>query len=233
MVSKLCWIRMACLTAGLSFLGSVAQAQDALDVAGTSARPSVEPNTVQFGNDRLTVKVRDVPLRGLLQEIARQSGLDVVIHGSLEESVSMKFDRLFFNQGLRRILRRHSFVIEYGQGTPKALWILADGKRVPSHKTVAHTGIEWTSSRYIETEIPAEPTSHGEEKSSIEILTNVDSEEVIQDLAIALQDEDPSLKAEVLAVIDKLGDIAAIETLELSLLDGSARAQGTGLPADN
>ncbi len=195
---------------------------------------------VRFADDRLTVEVSRVPLQGLLREIARQSGLDIMIHGSLEESVSMKFDRLSFDQGLRRILRRHSFVFEYAGETKstvrrlKALWVLANGKRVPSHKRMAHADIEWTSSPYIETEMPAQPTSYPEEEESlIEVLAGVDGEEVIQDLAIALQDEDPLLRAEVIAAIGEAGGATAVRSLDRSLLNSDARAQGTAVPSDN
>ena len=85
-----------------------------------------------------------------------------------------------------------------------------------------------------ETKTAAQPTSYAEEESSIEALAGVDSEEVIQDLAFALQDEDPSLRAEVVEVFGEIGGETAIRLLEQSLHDKDALTQDTThQPGDN
>jgi type II secretory pathway component HofQ len=70
---------------------------------------------VLFADNRLTVEVKDVSLVWLLQEIARQSGLTLEYNGSLEERVTIRFNNLPIDEGLRRILHEQNFALEYVQ----------------------------------------------------------------------------------------------------------------------
>jgi hypothetical protein len=70
---------------------------------------------VQFADNHLTVKVKDISLVWLLQEIARQSGLTLEYNGSLDERVTIRFHNLPIDDGLRRILRQQNFALEYVQ----------------------------------------------------------------------------------------------------------------------
>jgi type II secretory pathway component HofQ len=56
--------------------------------------------------------VKDVSLKELLEEISRQSGLSVVGSGSLDEKITIEFHNLPLDEGLRLILRHHSFALD-------------------------------------------------------------------------------------------------------------------------
>lgn len=122
------------LTVGFALFVARIEAHDTLRMTEDQGQSSPSGVFVHFADDYLTVKARDVPLRKLLQEIARQSGLTLVLRDALEANITIEFNRLSLDEGLRRILRQQSFAVEYsqreredGQSTtprPTKLWIL-------------------------------------------------------------------------------------------------------------
>ena len=116
--SRFLTFHILCLTVMLTFLANATRAEDVLKTTEAQTRPSQSARFIQISNDLLTVHVQDVPLKELLQEIARQSGLSVVGPGSLNEKITIQFDQLPFDEGMRLILRHHSFALAYAQQTP-------------------------------------------------------------------------------------------------------------------
>ena len=144
--SRLLAFHLLCLTVILILLGNTAQAEDVLKTTEAKIRPSQSALSIQFANDLVTVKVHDVPLKELLEEIARQSGLSIVRSGSLDDRITIQFDELPFDEGLRLILRHHSFALAYAQQTsgerhssvPRKLWIFSKAEKgYPIKTTVA------------------------------------------------------------------------------------------------
>ena len=88
------------------------------------AQPGVRSShsipVVRFADERLTVKVRDIPLRELLKEVAWESGLALVLLSPLQDRVTMEFHGLRLDKALRRILRHRNFVVEYDEQTAKS-----------------------------------------------------------------------------------------------------------------
>lgn len=95
-------------------------------------------NSVLCTDGFLSVQAQAVTLAELLDEVARQCGLTVVWYVSLEERVSVAFQKLSLTQGLQRILRNRSHVL---MSTPtrlgsrqttlvntQTLWILPQGE---------------------------------------------------------------------------------------------------------
>ncbi len=122
------------LTAGFALFVTRIEAQSTLRMTEDQGQSSPSGVFVHFADDYLTVKAHDVPLRKLLQEIARQTGLTLVLRDALEDEITIEFHRLSLDEGLRRILRQHSFAVEYSQRKredaesttprPTKLWIL-------------------------------------------------------------------------------------------------------------
>ncbi len=56
----------------------------------------------------------------LLQEIARQSGLTLVLAGPMDERMTIQFEQLPFDKGLQRILRGQTFGLQYAAPNPGA-----------------------------------------------------------------------------------------------------------------
>ena len=122
------------LTVGFALFATRIEARDTLRMTEGQGQSSPSGVFVHFADDHLPVKARDVPLRKLLEEIARQSGLTLVLRDALEDDITIEFNRLSLDEGLRRILRQQSFAVEYsqpkrkdGQPTtvrPTELWVL-------------------------------------------------------------------------------------------------------------
>src|SRR6266567_7679117 len=72
-----------------------------------------EPIEVREG--RVTALIVESPLVTLLQAIARQGGIDIVLHASLEGTVSVTFRDVPLEEALRRILRTTNAVFIYSQ----------------------------------------------------------------------------------------------------------------------
>ena len=246
MASKLCWIRMAYLTASLSFLGSVAQAQDALGVADASAHPSVVPHNIQFAHDRLTVNVKDVSVRGLLEEIARQSDLTLVLHGSLQARITVEFHQLPLDRALRRILRHRNFALEYAENKgkesksvprPTGLWVFANGEGSYLART---TVLEETKARSSQPAVALdsgvvqaalESPDPEERENAVETLGESGHPEAITTLSLALGDENEDVRE---AAIDALADIGgeeAAQALAIALQDEDAELREDAVEA--
>lgn len=76
--------------------------------AETSAPPPIE---VAFEQDRLTVDVREAPLDEVLQAVAEEAGVIIEIRGDLTAHVTHSFADLPFDEGIRRLLRGHSYIL--------------------------------------------------------------------------------------------------------------------------
>lgn len=117
--ARLFTFQLVCITVVLLCLVNIVQAEDVLKATKTQTQQSQRALSVQFDNDFLTVKAEDVPLQEVLQEIARQSDLSVEGSGLLEDKITIQFDRLTLDEGLRLILRRYSFALVYVQKAPE------------------------------------------------------------------------------------------------------------------
>jgi hypothetical protein len=81
--------------------------------AGGDEQPT--PRVVRYQDDGLTVRVTDVPLSDVLQELSRQSGAE--IRGDLREArtVTVDFEKVPLPQALARLLPDQNFALVYGK----------------------------------------------------------------------------------------------------------------------
>jgi hypothetical protein len=73
----------------------------------------------------LSLKVRDLPLRVVLQEISRLSGVEIVIDPAITETVSLQIEQIPLDEGLKRLISRSGvagflFVYERVSSAPHA-----------------------------------------------------------------------------------------------------------------
>lgn len=81
--------------------------------------------------DRVTVRIRRVPLRLVLEELARHSTLRLSINGSWREyPITADFSNVSFDQVLQRLLSGLSYAIIYESGTEVLLPGESEAKRV-------------------------------------------------------------------------------------------------------
>ena len=83
-LSKQLMLGLFCLTVNLTPLGALTQDEAGL-IEEADPWPSPSPRLVRFANDLLTVKVHDASVEELVEEVARQSGLNIVWYGTISE----------------------------------------------------------------------------------------------------------------------------------------------------
>ncbi len=228
--SRLWAARLACLVAGLALLADLAEGQNSLKGAQATTDTSLSYLHVEIANDMVTVTTRDVVVDGLLAEIARQSGLVVISHDSLDEHVSMEFHRLPLPEALGRILRHQSFALEYArpisspakssQPRPSRLWVFStepglvpdndkDGRPSSSNVTSAI--------RVLRAELMSEDPRF--RQAAVKRLGELGVVEAVAPLSLALADEDEYVREAAIAAVADIGGDEAARALAIALQD--------------
>lgn len=87
---------------------------------------------VRIKDGRLSVEAHQAPLDALLTEISDQSGIAVFYDGLADQFISIDFQDLALDQGLRKILEHQDVFLLYGAGgsghAPSALWVYPRGR---------------------------------------------------------------------------------------------------------
>ena len=235
------------LTVSLALLPTLSPAAERLEPPEAKAQPAQLARGIQFADDSLTVKVTDMPLTKLLQEIARQSGLTLVLPGSLQDRISVEFHQLPLKEGLRRILRHQNFALEYaeqapeqGQSTaprPTKLWILSRGDAGHPGQPSAGEHPRAPSSR--RDEVEDSPVLEeallsddaGEREEAVKALGASGGPEAVGPLSLALADEDEDVREAAIAALADLGGEAAAEALAAALEDQDRRLRNRAVEA--
>ncbi len=148
----------------------------------------------------VTVKARDVSVRAVLQEVARQSDCAIVSHEPLDERVTLDFQRLPLPEALARILRDQSFVLRASTGSPsdhRKLWVLSKG----------------LGGEYVSHLVP--PAVYFEDLDALR------TEESMGSLSLALADADANVRVDAVSTLaDARGDESAAGLAAAALSDG-------------
>jgi hypothetical protein len=176
------------------------------------------PFVVEVRDDLLTVKVQQMPLEQVLKEVAQQSGIRLRIQGSLAEPVSVVFEDLPLDDGLKRLLKDRNFVLMYTRGPAGA---------APQQLTevlVFSTAPASTLARRPEPESARGPAragaTGGQQQGGWSAL-----------ISKGLQDGDPAVRKEVIEQLGALGDKRAVEPLIRALGDENAEVRTSATSA--
>jgi hypothetical protein len=100
-----------------------------------SATPGVAeetspPLSVKWNQGFLAVSARDTVLRDILSEMSRVSGIRVYLESSIaaEERLTIDFDGLTPEEGLRRLLRANNFILVYSSGALAEVRVYTEGR---------------------------------------------------------------------------------------------------------
>ena len=104
-------IILGCLAMSAEAWSGADRKASSLDQISTEDKDVV----IQVRGDRLSVTLADVPLADVLDRIAQQGQIRILLHGATDEKVSMEFNDLPLDQGLRRIIKDHDFILFYGE----------------------------------------------------------------------------------------------------------------------
>jgi len=110
---------------GLLFVTLLFSLSGGFDPARAEEEPKPEGAfVVKVDGERLTVRLQGIPLHVALKAIERESGVALALLGPLREEITIAFDDLPLEQGLRRLLGNRSYILFYaaaGPGQPAAL----------------------------------------------------------------------------------------------------------------
>ncbi len=223
------------MTVSLTFLAALTQAEEVLKTTEVQTQPSESARLIQFANDLLTVNVKDVSLKELLQEIARQSGLSVVGSGSLDERVTIEFHNLPLDEGVRLILRHHSFALAHAQqapergqaavARPETLWIFSKkGKVYPSKTTVVDGNRHRDALKDVPRDIPRLQVALMSEDSleredAVYALGESKRPEAVPLLSLALEDANEDVRKAAVDALEEIGGDEAAQALAIALRD--------------
>ncbi len=192
--------------------------------------------TIDLTDGLLTVSVQDVPLKEVLEEVARQSDLTLEGHASMTDRVTILFDRVPFESGLHLLVRGQRYLLvsdqEHDAGqpplkSPRVLRIFPGGgpfppgpvPRVDDRKRVESSGNSTPDIPRLLAVLERSDDTW-EEEDAILALGHTEAADVALPLSrLALTDEDPVVRVAAIHALVKIGGDEAARGLALALQD--------------
>ncbi len=195
---------------------------------------------VHFADGKLTVVVKDITLGKLLEEIARQSNLTLILSGSLDEKTSIEFYQLPLEQSIRRILSQQNFIMEYAHRAEKedpprftTLWVIPKGKG----NSIQDRFLEYTQARVpkqqdatqeiasLEAALVDEDPSKRE--LAVDALGQTAMPQAVIPISSALQDSNEEVRISAIVALAQIGGAEAADSLLMALQDKSSIVRET------
>jgi len=179
------------------------------------------------------VKVHDASVEELVEEVARQSGLNIVWYGTISGRITLDFQGLALDQALARILRQHSFALasaqgREGQGTAarlRKLWIIPKDAEGSTAQTPVADDPEEEDFPQAEAAdmtlllVALKSDDSWEREEAVEALGEIGGPESARFLSLALGDEDEDVREAAIAALTNIGGDEAAQALGLALED--------------
>jgi HEAT repeat protein len=219
--------RLLCLVAGFSLQVDLAKADDFLEDGSST------PLQIDIVDDLVSLNARDVPVENLLDEIARQTDLIVVLHGPLEHRITLELNQFSLAETLRHILRDVSFALyeaknESAVKNPRhraTLWVFSGETANPMTHTAMQLRPSSASSSTVDIESLESDMVNGEthiRKRAVKGLRKLDANDAITPLSLALVDEDEDVRVKAVYALADIGGDEAAASLSTALNDASA-----------
>lgn len=185
---------------------------------------SAGPVTIEDG--LLTMKARNMPLRDILQQIANQAEVEIVVQGSAEQAVSADFSRTALEEALRRLTQDFNSVFLYGPKRMKKALLYA--KNAPAGgKAEVQQEIFRPGGAVAAAPSPAPSLSKDSPgRQAAPPLPEEDDEAEPESLAELMKSDDPALREEAVGMLADLEEGGGISQLAEMLLhdeDSSVR----------
>lgn len=211
-------------------LGRVADLSHPWSSTTTEQTPSQVLVSVKDG--RLSVEARQAPLDALLAEISDQSGIAVSYDGLAAQFISIAFQDLALDQGLRKILEGQDIFFLYGARdsgyAPRALWVYPPGKG----REMAPTPPEvWASTGELEQELASNADASAR-MLAVEAVIERKGVQATDTVLYALNDADEQVRYGALSSALGIGIELTAGTLQnLMQYDPSPFVRGLALKA--
>ncbi|OGW17570.1 MAG: hypothetical protein A3G93_01345 [Nitrospinae bacterium RIFCSPLOWO2_12_FULL_45_22] len=226
--------KVACISIPLIlyFIIGVAAPNDIAKAGNNLERAEIYTSTgknisfIKIQNDLLTVRLKDTPLQKVLKEIARQSGLKILLYIPIEDKVSLEFYALPLERGLHRILcdKNHIFLYfktksEPGKFSPirlREVRVYPNGYWIAGNE---HEG-EKEQLHQLKRRLLEDPDANVRE-SAAEALGKSGDPRAMDLLLQALMDENPNIRIRALFALSELvGPIPLEPIKDIALHDG-------------
>jgi HEAT repeat protein len=210
---------------GLLFVTLLFSLSGGFDPARAEEEPKPEGAfVVKVDGERLTVRLQGIPLHAALKAIERESGVALALLTPLTEEITIAFENLPLEQGLRRLLGNHSYILFYaatGPGQPAAL---RQVKVLPKGREVVRAGDHREQPRVM----PSRPPGLGDpdpEKRTEAVMALAAGEEPGKSLDLLIeilrQDKDNDVREAALHALGSLDPIPLEPLLAVAFQDKS------------
>jgi HEAT repeat protein len=204
----------ACIT----LLAACADPQDAEVSAPPPTHPATNELRVEIDGGAVTVHARDATLRDIVEEIARSTGLVLVLQDPLDERIDVDLHSLPLSEALHRILREWSFALQHAAQPSRSnesrnaragtLWIFRKG----SERSRASLSI---------------PLADGMKESG-----GAHEVETIERLSVEQADDDANTRIDAVSALADVGGSEAAAMLAVTALhDANASVRAEALYA--
>jgi len=210
-----------------------------------------EPLKVEWMEGRLSVTAEETPLAQVLQEVARQTGLEARGLERLQEKVSVRFSSLSLREGLQKLLAYVNYVIlekKSFQGDAQPVLVLASGRRTtPStgergEKPEEDPIVEEDQGRRLAALYASVQQGDSEalqkalfdrdqvvQATAYELLAKQDPEKAVAVLLEATKSDQPGTRLQALQLLDQSGQAegrVALSALDSALGDEDVTVKG-------
>ena len=194
---------------------------------------------VQVKDELLTAKVRDIPLKKVLMEVANQTPMKIVFFVPAEEPIVADFSRLPMAKGLKKLLRDYNYTFINGTEKPKdgrheirKVIILSKAGESQYRKVEPMMfSTKEPSLKFLNEDLDiredmlvpldeAEPTTASTWEHALEELDAVRDTKLLT--WILLNDEDEGVRMSVADELGRVGSEIAIDSLQEALQDEEA-----------
>ncbi|CAK8718168.1 MAG: hypothetical protein CDV28_13014 [Candidatus Electronema aureum] len=160
------------------------------------APPNLSHQAVSIKDGLITMQARNLPMRDVLQNIATQANVEIVVQGSVEQTVSADFSRTVLEEALRRITQDFNSVFMYGtqqsgQSRPPIEKVLLYAKTAPGSKANAQVVVFRPGST-----LPVKITPQQEKSEQVQIESEEAEQPSIEAIVEQMKSNDPALRQE-------------------------------------
>jgi hypothetical protein len=86
---------------------------------------------VKLENGLLSVSLIDVQLKDVLEEISEQGKIKIIMEKDIEQSLTMEFNELPLEEGLKRLLEGTDYYMIFSPGKPTSPYLIKEVKIIP------------------------------------------------------------------------------------------------------
>ena len=220
---------------------------DPFGPGGTASHASARHMDVEVSGDSVSVKARGAPIAAVLEEIARQAGLEVRMEGAVAGATTINLDHVSLPKALHWLLQGRNFALQYGARdagsgsvgglavTPRRgrLWVFSnDGDKSAGQAAADDSPAREDQGDTLERHRFALSSDDPRLRvEAVSALAEIGGEEASAALAAPLLDADPWVRQEAAYAIGATGGETAALTLQAAVADSDMHVRQAAIEA--